>query len=102
MTSDADRARVVMLLDAGQAQEAVDLLGPMLVAEPDDSALLILNARALVVLARYTDAMASAKRASELSPYADEPHRIASVILGKVGDARGIRARGPRGRTTRA
>ena len=39
MTSDADRARVVMLLDAGQAQEAVDLLGPMLVAEPDDSAL---------------------------------------------------------------
>jgi len=86
---ETDRTRVVMLLDAGQAQEAVDLLGPLLAAEPDDSALLILNARALVVLARYTDAMASAKRASELSPYAEEPHRIASVILGKVGDPEG-------------
>lgn len=78
-----------MLLDAGRAQDAVDLLGPLLASHPDDGALLILNAYALIELERYTEAMASAKRASELAPAADEPHRIASVVLGKVGDVEG-------------
>ena len=55
MTDDAGRSRVVMLLDAGQDQEAFDLLVPMLVAEPGDADLWCLNANALVGLQRFAD-----------------------------------------------
>lgn len=77
-----------MLLDAGQHQEAVDLLAPLLTTEPD-AALWCLNANALIGLARFHDAMASAKQASTLAPFSDEPHRIASLVLTKVGDLEG-------------
>ena len=89
MTVEDDRARVVMLLDSGRAQEAVDLLAPLLVVHADDSELWCLNAHALLAVDRNTDAMASAKQASALRPTAAEPHRIASLVLTKVGDLEG-------------
>ena len=78
-----------MLLDSGRAQEAVDLLAPLLVVHADDADLWCLNAHALLAVDRNADAMASAKQASALRPTAAEPHRIASLVLTKVGDLEG-------------
>lgn len=89
MTSDADRSRVLMLLDSGQVEEAAELLGLLLAAEPEDGALWCLNGRALLGAGKLTEAMASAKKASDLLPQSPEPHLIASTILGRVDDLEG-------------
>lgn len=90
MTSDpAARARVLMLIDAGQHQEAFDLLAPLLTEQPDDADLWCLNAKSLIGLERYHEAMASAKQSSTLAPGSSEPHVLASVVLSRVGDEEG-------------
>lgn len=89
MTSDAERAKVVMLLDSGQAQEALDLVGILLSADPDNGELCGLQAQAFLAVQRPADALEAANRAARLQPYSAEPHRLASVVLAGAGDLEG-------------
>ncbi len=89
MATDAERAKVVMLLDAGQPQEALDLVGILTSADPQDGGLRCLQSQALLALQRPADALAAANQAARLLPYSAEPHRLASVVLAGAGDLEG-------------
>ncbi len=92
MTSDAERAKVTALLDAGQAQDAADLAGILLTVDPDDGALWCVQSRALIAASRPAEALTAANRAARVLPYSAEPHRLASVVLGGAGDLDGSAA----------
>ncbi len=89
MISDAERAKVVMLLDAGQPQEALDLTGILISADADDGVLCCLQSQAFLALQRPAEALEAANRAARLMPYSAEPHRLASVVLAGAGDLDG-------------
>ncbi len=83
------RARVVMLLDADNAEGALALVETLIDGAPDDPGLRCLQSQALLALDRLPEALEAANRGAALGPSNDWPHRLASMILSEAGDLDG-------------
>lgn len=74
-------ARARVLVDMGRWAQAVDALGPVVAAAPDDGDAWCLLAQARLNTGDHGGALEAAGRAVRLEPDREWPHRIASVAL---------------------
>lgn len=80
-------ARARVLVDMGRWAQAVDVLGPVVAAAPDDGDAWCLLAQARLNTGDRGGALEAAGRAVRLEPDREWPHRIASVALEGQGRA---------------
>jgi tetratricopeptide (TPR) repeat protein len=81
-------AKAQALLDAGRADEAAAILSTALATDPGTWRAWCMLGVAHVNRARYRDARDCARRAIELDPDEEWPHRIASIAERHLGDGR--------------
>ncbi|MBV9094586.1 MAG: tetratricopeptide repeat protein [Streptosporangiaceae bacterium] len=82
-------ARASAMLDVRRFDQAAQLLGRVVAAEPDSSRAWCLMARAHLGADRFADAVAAANRAVALDPADEWPHRLASNALVHLDDHAG-------------
>jgi tetratricopeptide (TPR) repeat protein len=80
-------ARARVMLDLKRHDEAAGVLGPVLAADPGNSAAWCLLTLAHIGAGRYEDAAASAAQAIAAAPDDDWPHRLACTAHLHIGNA---------------
>jgi predicted Zn-dependent protease len=79
-------ARAGAMLNVKRYEQAVSLLASIVATEPDNSRAWCLLSLAHVGNSHYQEAAAVAGRAVALAPSDDWPHRVASMVLMKLGN----------------
>ncbi|MDL9980666.1 tetratricopeptide repeat protein [Microbacterium sp. ASV49] len=82
----SERQRAALFIDAGRPTEAMQVLGPLAAADPDDAEIQRLIARALIELRRFGEARRAARRALSLEPGDATAYRLIAVASIRSGD----------------